>query len=414
MSETRQSSATIRWIKSADIKNIEGAHKPSAYVARAYAYQKKHGGELPDWAQKSSDGSWLFDEAYIVSCARENLDTIGISEAARVLGVTRRTIQTWVDSNVIPVSEHRPGETRRILRAPFLEAIPALRRRLETAPVVGYRIKHGLPVEEQVRQRIDDDRARRETHREQSRTNRARRETRARLKARLEKKAADKEARLALRMNRQLETAESRLNDIRKRKSAIEREVRQREEQEKLEVERARAIRIDFEARLAESARATEKLRTQKQRAQQKLERHAGQEAEAMATVEELRKAVSEQLDQYRRQSAQAIASQLREAREAAESGEKPGTEKGESSHRVKRSAEAVASRLREAHDACVRTAALEAKAVELATGIVDDMPEGNMERIDGAILFNDIAEQRGIPSDIRIKVTRQFFSRRT
>jgi excisionase family DNA binding protein len=406
MKDGPQTAASIRWITSGEIKNVEGAHKPGAYVARAYAFQKSHQGTHPPWAKKSPNGNWCFDEAYIARCAHDNIDYIGISEAARLLGVTRRTVQTWADENIIPGGEHAPGEERRILRGPFTKAIPELKRRLETAPVVGYRVKHGLPVESEVLQKLDLARRDRDQQRAPHLRTRAKRDVAPVPKPRIERKATGKEAQLAVRMNQKLEAAERKLNRIRQRKATLERELSQHTEAEGSESERRLALQSEFESQMAASERLSQKLDSHRQRSEQKLDRASRVELEASAKVDALRKAVSDQVDNYRRKNAGTIAKQLREARDATET--KPPAE----AQRVKRSAEAVAERLRRAHDACARNSALEREAVQLATDISDDMPDGNIDRIDGAILFNDIAERRGIPSDIRIKITRQFFSR--
>ncbi len=130
------------WIGRSEIPAIEGALEPSAYVARAYLEARDRGGETPAWARKQPNGQWLFDIEYIRNDAQVNLRTIGIGEAAAMLGATRRAVQTWVDQGVIAASggaDHTSGERRRILRTEFMRALPQLKKRLETPAVLGFK-----------------------------------------------------------------------------------------------------------------------------------------------------------------------------------------------------------------------------------------------------------------------------------
>ncbi|MDA0578639.1 MAG: hypothetical protein O3B24_11135, partial [Verrucomicrobia bacterium] len=90
------------WVGRRDVPRIPGTLRPSAYVARAYLHQKEHGGQPPEWAQKRAGGQWLFLRDYLEEDGRQNLAAIGISEAARMLGASRRAVQTWVDDGRIP------------------------------------------------------------------------------------------------------------------------------------------------------------------------------------------------------------------------------------------------------------------------------------------------------------------------
>lgn len=121
------------WLTRRQVKRIKGALKPAAYVQRAYQWTRKQGGALPEWARKTADGSWLFQREYIRRDARINQNTLGVTEAARMLNTSRRTIQNWIDEGVLPADESpltTAGKGRRILREEFFAMLPALRERL--------------------------------------------------------------------------------------------------------------------------------------------------------------------------------------------------------------------------------------------------------------------------------------------
>jgi len=74
--------------------------------------------------------------------------------------------------------------------------------------------------------------------------------------------------------------------------------------------------------------------------------------------------------------------------------------------------AEMLESRLRAAREAHVSRAAIERYACEVAERLVNDVYDDRLTRIDAVMLFNRIAEERGVPRDIRIKVRKRFFGR--
>ena len=122
------------WIGHREIRDIEGSLKPSAYVGRAYRYSQDNGGQLPEWARKQDNGRWQFHRAHIEADAGSNLKSLGIDEAAHLLGTTKRTVQTWCDEGIISAASTVPrakGESRRIVRDQFMKELPSLRRRLE-------------------------------------------------------------------------------------------------------------------------------------------------------------------------------------------------------------------------------------------------------------------------------------------
>lgn len=149
------------WIDSKAIQDIAGTLKPSAYVARAYKYTRQNNGALPEWAKKLDSKHWLFSLEYIKTDAKTNLTTIGIHEAAKLLGATRRTVQTWVDIGEIPTDPEQKdakNRRRRILRKEFMLALPHLKKRLETPAVVGFKIKHGNQVPQEILEQIESER----------------------------------------------------------------------------------------------------------------------------------------------------------------------------------------------------------------------------------------------------------------
>jgi hypothetical protein len=145
------------WIGRREIVAIKGAMKPSAYVARAYKHSLQNHGLPPDWAKKLGNSHWLFLESYIHADAKRNLESMSVHDAAQMLGATRRAIQDWVDQGVIPVlsGENREkGEERRILREAFIQDIPQLKKRLETAAVLARKHKQGNQVLEKLPQEL--------------------------------------------------------------------------------------------------------------------------------------------------------------------------------------------------------------------------------------------------------------------
>ena len=128
-----------KWIPSGHIKSINGAHKPGTYLARAYLHQKKHG-SLPEWAKKAEQhdpnlgvrtGDWIFDRGHIENDAAHNLHYISPKYITRELGVSRRTVQNWMDAGHMGEVK-KVGELgeRRVLRSEFERARPQLEQRI--------------------------------------------------------------------------------------------------------------------------------------------------------------------------------------------------------------------------------------------------------------------------------------------
>jgi excisionase family DNA binding protein len=105
-------------------------------------HARGHNGGPPDWACKDENGQWLFDRDYILSDARTNRLSISVSEAARLLGATRRAVQNWVDEGLIPTlgaGKRREGESRHIDKTEFTRKLPELKKRLKAPAVVGFK-----------------------------------------------------------------------------------------------------------------------------------------------------------------------------------------------------------------------------------------------------------------------------------
>lgn len=136
----REAASGRKWIGHDEIRRIRGALSPGAYVARAYREARDHDGEPPPWARKLPNGRWVFDASYIDSDAQLNAETIGVDEAAAILGASRRAVQTWVDAGIIACADSREkGMQRLINRERFIREIPELKKRLQTRAVVGFK-----------------------------------------------------------------------------------------------------------------------------------------------------------------------------------------------------------------------------------------------------------------------------------
>lgn len=284
-----------RWIGRRGIGKIEGALKASAYVGRAYKRAQHQDGQPPPWARKLRNGRWLFDIEYIEADARRNLATIGISEAASLLGASRRTIQTWADEGILPLegkAERERGDPRRILREAFMRTLPELGKRLETPAVVGFR-----------------------RSREQSNTSEA---------------------------------------------SQVSREVEGESQFRSAAEKTAAAIESRF------SAAREDRLRRIRDAAKRPTESTGARTSRSGKTLPD------------RSKSAAMLESRLRQARETRQT-----------------------------------LVGWEDRATRIAQKLADDVDSGELERIDAAILLNQIAEREGMPDDIRIEITRKYFRKR-
>ena len=268
-----------RWLGRQETAAVEGALKPAAYVQRAYLYSREHGGRTPPWAHKTEQGRWLFDPGYIRADAVNNLRTLSVGEAARLVGATRRAVQNWIDEGDIAIlgGPHIKGRDRRVLKEPFLAKLDALKTRLETPAVIGQKLQQGRPIAEAVLKRVPPTR-----------------KPESKLQAAKIMSAAGLEARLS-------------------------------------------AARVVSRGRNADSEEAAAGPREQ---------------------------------------------------------------------------AEFVEVSLRTAREARANRVAVERYACEVAERLVNDVFDERMERIDAVVLFNRIAEERGIPRDIRINVRKQYFGR--
>lgn len=347
------------WIGRQGIEAIADALQPAAYVARAYWHQRRHDGQLPDWARKGSDGQWLFAATYIRADALENARTIHVSDAARRLGATRRAVQTWVDEGIVAsLAETRgEGEPRRIDRAAFERDFSRLRERLRTAPPV------------------------------------APREVPAVVPAVLP--AAGGHAPAAL-------------------KHELESLVRQRRQGEReAEAARRRALtqtaavaRLEEECRRieAEAADRMRALEAARQMAEGAALRVAGQER-ALAEVRQREAALEHE---WRAAVRQPAAARLRGAAPVA-----PEVSAGGADHaRRTRSAASVAERFRKARDERAQVDRWQQEGARIAARIVADVDAGKLERVDGAILFNDVARRAGVPDTVRVALMRTHFKK--
>ncbi len=383
-----------QWMARSEIASVEGALKAGAYVARAYNYAKAHGGELPPWADKLPNGRWVFDRAYILADAEDNRLTMGVSEAARVIGATRRAVQTWIDEGVIETvesTERTKGAPRRILRESFERALPELRRRLETAAVVGYRRKHGIAVPDEVARRVE---AEREKKQEAKR--------RAQQERRREQQLRDRERRKA--------TLEAELSAT----QAAHRELEEKREEAELEAdlkrnveEQAIATEKELRRRLREAEKAAKRASQERKAAVQAAARMAREERQTAADEQGLAASLTKIIRDARRRRAEAVEARLEAARE------KHLTTTGGQSDK----AAAEADRNKKAESAAAAAekferARLERHAISIAERIANDMFDDRISRYEALVLFNDIAEKDGIPDSVKVKVRKQYFGR--
>lgn len=120
-----------RWLQRADIERLEGALTPAAYIQRAYLFSKKNG-QLPEWARKNPGGQWEFSRDYVLSEIGLRHEYISVHDAAKILSVSRRTVQNWIDEGMLSCEksgEHRGGKVRNIPRKEFMQRVSTLRAR---------------------------------------------------------------------------------------------------------------------------------------------------------------------------------------------------------------------------------------------------------------------------------------------
>ena len=342
------------WIGRSNIATIEYALKPGAYVARAYHFQKKHG-ELPDWARKGDGGQWLFRRRYIEGDAWENAHTISVSDAARMIGATRRAVQTWVDEGIVVSldSDREEGKTRRIDRDAFERDLPRLKARLRSRATEA----SDSPAASPAINSTQVDRLKRELE-----------------SAGLARKAAERQQ---ARASHDLEREEEARKDLAAARRDVKRDLGGRLRSLERKLERAE------EHRAAAAKRAREQAC--------RLEEASRKEAELARAVEEaelmLSRALAEEADRTTGQ----------------------GAARGGDDERL-RSAAFVAERFRRARSERLEADEKRREGKQIAERIAADVDAGTMERVDAAILFNDVAGRAGIPDDIRIELMRDYF----
>ena len=353
----------MEWINVQEIAKIDGALKAAAYVARAYRYAQDHGGQPPAWARKLENGRWQFALEYIREDAAAHSRTLSVADAAKMVGVTRRTVQAWVDKGEVPLlgGGRQRGETRQILKAPFLRLVPQLMKRLETPAVIGYRTRHGKPVPQQALERLAAEKAARETDAVKRRARRI--------------QAHDDPTAVAA-----PENIQARLQNL-----------------ESLLTTSVRATSLA--AREARRARSTEeRLKDIVIRAQTELR----------AARQALWRATHARRDAVRNQDLKAAAER---SIAAEESGLKAAAQAAKREAREKGVAE-LEAQLRAAKETQKKEAALEEKARSIAQRIADDMFDNKIARPDALALFNKAAEERGIPPEVRDRVRKEVLGR--
>ncbi|MCE9615770.1 MAG: hypothetical protein K8T26_15990 [Lentisphaerae bacterium] len=386
------------WIGRREIAAIDGALKASAYVARAYHHQKEHG-DPPAWARKLTGGQWLFDRRYIAADARENLATIGITEAATLVGATRRAVQTWVDEGLIPtLTGDRPkGESRRIPRETFMQVLPDLKQRLRTAAPPAPRSASSPPATPDTTPAdttpLSEDA----------------------LRDVLQRKAAAEESRIAAEVSRELSEAEDLRHQLARKRAVAERRLRKLARDEQRAQEREARLKTGYAERLREARRESRAADRRRTAAAERARRTAAKEQQLLATERKLRDSLGERIAEWRRRSAALIAAQLQEAR-AMLSKAPPTPAPPEPAARTdqdrRRSAAAVAAQLHAARAQHQQRSQLEDEIDRIAARLAEEVATGRRDRYDAAILFNEIMEQRAVPDELRIAVMKRHFSK--
>ncbi len=359
------------WVSRSEIMQISGALKPAAYVARAYLYLKETG-ESPAWAQKTAGGRWLFDRNYVEHDAVLNISTIGISEAAEHAGTSRRTIQTWVDEGILKTAsgEREPGQCRHVDRQAFLKALPKLRARLDGGPASTPSV---LP------ERFD------------------------------EGALSSGERRSLARLRQRLSTARTKREAVLREAQSADRAVTSHKNASGRLVTKMTKVRHHFSARLKSLekalAYAENKQNAEGLRAQRLLSKAEDMQAHEL----EIERQLALHLSSAKKAQAEALAQQLEAARRPrpAKSGQT-----GERVARVRSLVQEIPDPSADA-DSLLADSEQYAAAVEIAESLAEDIEAGHLDPIDGAIRFNDLAELRHIPKDVRIALTREFFSQR-
>ena len=392
--------AAPAWLGRRDVLAIPGALKASAYVARAYLLQKNHGGHPPAWARKLPGGQWQFTRAYVETDARQNLATVGITEAATILGASRRAIQTWVDEGIIPttVDKRHTGESRHIDRTEFMRLLPTLKTRLISGRILRGRAapransdRHipalpapapGAPLPEIV------------------------------LRGALEQQAAEEAARIESEARQQLADTQATRARIAHERATAERQLRQLAREERKAAEREARLKAGFAVRIERAHQDTREADRRRAAAAKTAERTAAQEQKALDKERKLRDSLTTRLADWRKKSTALISAQLQEAREAwqnstpASAANKPNTDER------RRSADAVATQLRAAREEKLRQTALQSEIDRIAARLAEEVAEGRRDRYDAAILFNEIMDKRAVPGEIRIDAMKKYFGR--
>lgn len=374
----------VSWIPNGAIAGIPGALKPSAYVARAYHHLQQHG-EPPAWARKLPNGHWLFEETYIRADAAFNASTLGVSEAAHLLGVTRRAVQTWVDEGRIPSlrDQRQKGEVRRIPRDEFLRLIPSLQVRVHS-----------------------DARA--------SAAPAATATSPDELRLRLEAEAAEQEQRLARHVDQELQELEATRARLAREREAVGRRLQELERAEQRARDRAARLRSGYQERLDAARHQAQEADRQRAAAAREANRMAREQERLATRANQIQNRMVAQIDAWRRRSAAAIAAQLREAaRLWNRPPPPPATPASPPEHEAaRRSAAAVASQLHRARDEHQRLNLMERQAVDLAERWRAEIAAGRADRYDAAIRFHQESEALQIPDEIRIDVMKRYFSK--
>lgn len=362
--ESAPSPATGNWIGPDEIRAIAGALKPAAYVARAYLHCQEHAGKPPAWANKLPNGRWLFDRSYVESDAADHVAFVGISEAAAIAGVSRRTIQNWIDEGAIPVEggERSSGAPRRIRRDEFLRLYPTLvDRRPRAAPLPSPAGENTPPELLHAFQTLNSARA------------------------------------LQRRSRQSHSLASQRIRSLASREHDLAREVA--------------SLKRDFDSRLRKLESQLSAAQRQREAAESSARKAAAEESSSVDNINRIIALVSRKLRDLGRKSPQKHppAPPAKQPAPAAEARSAPAREA--SARREK--AESLARRLQTAKEERARTtSAAHQLAGRIASRILQDVDDGKLPRSDVSRYYQALCERNQIPPEIRKEAFRDAASR--
>jgi hypothetical protein len=122
-------------IRSSEVRQIRGALRPRSYVQRVLRHMEEHG-KPPHWAEvrksetREGENEYWLDREHIENDARENLRTISVPEAAKMMGMARSAVGRMAREGTFDLrggKQPGPRSPIKISYSPFLETLPHFR-----------------------------------------------------------------------------------------------------------------------------------------------------------------------------------------------------------------------------------------------------------------------------------------------